>query len=81
MPDIQGKEDLSDVTEQVLSPHKWNKDVESACRMDINVGVVEGDDIKEQVGACVIGPDLNVDSSSLESETDNSGVDTESDSD
>ena len=81
MLDVGGKEDLIDETEQVLPPRKWNKDVEGAWRMDINVGIVEGDDIKEQEGVCVIGSNLNVDSSSSESETDDSGVDTESESD
>jgi hypothetical protein len=27
MPDVEEKEDLSDETEQVLPPRKWNKDV------------------------------------------------------
>jgi len=41
MPDVKGKEDLSDETQQVLAPRKWNKDVEGAWRMDINVEIVE----------------------------------------
>ncbi len=80
MPDVEGKEDLSDETEQVLPPRKWNKDVEGAWRMDINVGIVEDGDIEEQEGICVLGPDYNVNSSGLELETDHSEVDTESDS-
>ena len=28
MPDVKGKEDLSEETQQVLPPCKWNKDVE-----------------------------------------------------
>jgi hypothetical protein len=79
--DVEGKETLSDETEQVLPPRKWNKDVEGAWRMDINVGIVEDGNIEEQEGICVLGPDLNVASSSLELETDHSEVDTESDSD
>ena len=81
MPDVEGKEGLSDETEQVLPPRKWNTNVEGAWRMDINVGIVEDDDIVEQEGLCVIGTNLNVDNSSSESETGDSGVDTESDSD
>jgi hypothetical protein len=30
MLDVEGKEDLSDETKQVLPPCKWNKDVEGA---------------------------------------------------
>ncbi len=81
MPDVEGKEDLSDETEQVLPPRKWNKDVEGAWRMDINVRIVEDGNIKEQEGICVLGSDLNVDSSGSESETDHSEVDNGSDSD
>jgi hypothetical protein len=83
MSDVEGKEDLSDETEQVLPPRKCNKDVEGAWRMDINVRIVEDGNIKEQEGICVLGSDLNVDSSGSESEseTDHSEVDTGSDSD
>jgi hypothetical protein len=35
MPDVEGKENLSNETQQVLPPRKWNKDVEGAWRMDI----------------------------------------------
>ena len=45
----------------MLPSHQWKKDVEGTWRMDINVGIVEGDDIKKQEGVCVIGLDLNVD--------------------
>ncbi len=81
IPDVEGKEDLSDETEQVLPPRKWNKDVEGAWVMDINVKIVEDGDIEEQEGTCALGPDLNVDSSGSESEADHSEVDTGSDSD
>ncbi len=81
MPDVKGKENLSDETQQVLPPHKWNKDVEGAWRMDINVGIVEDDEEHESI--CHDGLDLNVNSnsSSLELETDHdSEVETDSDS-
>jgi hypothetical protein len=81
MPDVEGKEDLSDETEQVLPPRMWNKDVEGAWRMDINIGIVDDGNIEEQDGICVLGPDLNANSSGLELETDHSKVNTESDSD
>jgi hypothetical protein len=80
MPDVEGKEDLSDEIEQVLPPHKWNKDVEGAWRMDNNVRIVEDGNIEEQEGICVLGSDLNVDSSGSELETDHLEVNTGSDS-
>ena len=49
MPDVKGKEDLSNETQQVLAPHKWNKDVEGAWRMDINVEIVENTEEHEVV--------------------------------
>ncbi len=81
MPNVEGKEDLSDEIEQVLPPRKWNKDVEGAWRMYINVRIVEDGNIEEQEGICVLGSDLIVDSSGSEPETDHSEVDTGSDSD
>jgi hypothetical protein len=74
MPDVKGKEDLSDETQQVLPPRKWNKDVEGARRMDINVGFVENTEDHE--GECGVQLDFNVDgegdSSESESYTDHS---------
>ena len=54
----------------MLPPRVWNKDVEGAWRMDINVGIVE--DIEEHEKICDVGSDLNDDSegSGSESETD-----------
>ncbi len=81
MLDVKRKEDLSDETQQVLPPRKWNKDVEGAWRMDINVGIVEN--TEENEGICGVGLDLNDDSkgsgSELENETELSGEE-ESDS-
>ncbi len=77
MPDVKGKEDLSDETQQVLPPRKWNKHVEGAWRMDINVGIVEK--TEEHEGICGVRLDLNDDGkgsgseSESESETDLSG--------
>jgi hypothetical protein len=81
MPDVEGKENLSNETQQVLPPHKWNKDIEGAWRMDINVGIVEDDEEHESI--CHDGPDLNANSngSGSESKTDHdSEVETDSDS-
>ena len=81
MPDFEGKEDLSNETQQVLPPRKWNKDVEGAWRMDFYVRIVE--DIEEHESICDVGSDLNVDSngSGSELETDHdSEVETYSDS-
>ena len=49
--------------------------------MDINVRIVEDGNIEEQEGICVLGSDLDVDSSGSELETDHSEVNTGSDSD
>ena len=76
MPNVKGKEDLSDnKTQQVLAPHKWNKDVEGAWRMDINVEIVENTEEHDEV------MDLNNDGegNGSESEIDLSGEE-ESDS-
>ena len=79
MPDVKGKEDLSEETQQVLPPCKWNKYVEGAWRMDINIGIVEN--TEEHEGICNIWSELSDDSegSGSESETDLSGKE-ESDS-
>jgi hypothetical protein len=68
MPDVKGKEDLSNETQQVLAPRKWNKDVEGAWRMDINVEIVENTEEHEVM-------DLNDDGegNGSESEIDLSG--------
>ena len=41
MPDVEGKENLSDKTQQELPQHKWNKEVEGAWRLDINVALLK----------------------------------------
>jgi hypothetical protein len=67
MPDVKGKEDLSNETQQVLPPRKWNKDVEGAWRMDINVRFVENTEDYE--GVCGVQSDLNVDGEGYSSES------------
>ncbi len=80
MPDVEGKEDLSNKTQQVLPPRIWNKDVEGAWRMDIHVRIVEDMNIEEYEAVSDVGHDFNVNSSGSESETDHSEVETDSDS-
>ncbi len=81
MPNVEGKENLSDETQQVLPPRMWNKDVEGAWRIDTNVEIVE--DAEEHESICHDGPYLNVNSngrgSELETDHD-SEVETDSDS-
>ena len=67
MPDVKGKEDLSDETQQVLPPRKWNKDVEGAWRMDFNVRFVENTEDYE--GVCGVQSDLNNDGKDDSSES------------
>ncbi len=47
MPDVEGKENLIEETQQELPPRKWNEDVEGAWRMDIYVGFVDDSNIEE----------------------------------
>jgi hypothetical protein len=72
MPDVDGKENSIEESQQELPRRKWNKDVEGAWRMDINVGFVENTEDHE--GVCGVQLDLNVegedDSSESESCTD-----------
>ncbi len=68
----------------MLRPRVWNKDVEGAWRMDINVGIVE--DIEEHEKICDVGSDLNDDSEGSGSESeidlsDEEDSDSESNSD
>jgi hypothetical protein len=49
MLDVEGKENWIEKTQQELPRHKWNKDVEGAWRMDINVGFIEDSNIEESV--------------------------------
>jgi hypothetical protein len=66
MPDVEGKEDLSDETQQELPQHKWNKEVEGAWRLDINVGFVEDSNVEESGRNIKLGVESDVESSDLE---------------
>jgi hypothetical protein len=47
MSNVEGKENSIEETQQELPPRKWNKDVEGAWRMDINVSFVDDSNIEE----------------------------------
>ena len=68
MPDVEGKEDLSDETQQELPQRKWNKDVEGAWRLDINVGFVEDSKVEESERNIDLGVESDVESSDSESD-------------
>ncbi len=80
MPDVEGKEGVSDETQQELSPRKWNKDVEGAWRMDINVAIVEDNNIEECESNYVVGYDSNANDSNSESDGEPSEAKTDCDS-
>ena len=54
MPDVEGKEGVSNETQQELLPRKWYTDVEGARRIDINVSIVEDNNIEECEGNYVV---------------------------
>ena len=74
MPDVEGKENVSEETQQVLRQRLWNKNVEGAWRMDINVGIVE--DTEEDEGVWFVGSYLNDDSKGEGSDSKCSETDT-----
>ena len=71
MPDVDGKENSIEETQQELPQRKWNKDVEGAWRMDINVGFVEDSNVEESERNIDLGVESDVESS--ESESDKAG--------
>ncbi len=68
MPDVEGTEDLSDETEQELPQRKWNKDVEGAWQLDINVHFVEDSNVEESERNINLGVESDVKSSDSESD-------------
>ena len=68
MPDVEGKEDMSDKTQQELPQRKWNKDVEGAWRLDINVGFVEDSNVEESERNIGLKVESDVESSDSESD-------------
>ena len=91
MPDVEGKENSNEETEQVLLPSKWNKNVEGAWRMDINVhvgNVVKNDSRSERNSDIRVESDAEMSESLSEPdmeeepyESETSNNDDESDSD
>ena len=66
MPDVEGKDDSIEETQQELPQWKWNKNVEGAQRLDINVGYVEDSNVEESVRNIDLGVESDVESSDLE---------------
>jgi hypothetical protein len=66
MPDAEGKEDLSDKTQQELPQRKWNKDVEGVWRFNFNVGFVEDSNFEDSERNIDLGVELDVESSDSE---------------
>ena len=80
MPDVEGKENLSDETQQELPQRKWNKDVEGAWRLDINIGFVEDSDVEESERNIDLGVESDIESSDSESdETESSASESNND--
>jgi len=57
MPDVDGKEKSIEETQQELPQRKWNKDVEGAWRLDINVSFVEESNVDESERNIKLGVD------------------------
>ncbi len=68
MPDIEGKENSIEETQQELPQRKWNKDVEGAWRFNINVGIIEDSNLEESERNIDLGIELDVKSSDSESD-------------
>ena len=68
MTDVDGKENSIEETQQELPQRKWNKDVEGAWRLDINVGIVEDSNVEESERNIDLGVESDVKSSDLESD-------------
>ena len=68
MPDVDGKENTIKETQQELPKRKWNKDVEGAWRLDINVGFVEESNVEDSERNFYLGVESDVESSDSESD-------------
>ena len=62
MPNVEGKENSIEETQQELPQCKWNKDVEGAWRFDINIGIIEDSNVEESKGNIELGIELDVES-------------------
>lgn len=54
MPDVDGKEDVSEETVQEVPPRKFNKNVEGAWRLDINVSMQADSEERNKVSNDVL---------------------------
>ena len=85
MPDVDGKEDVREETEQEVPPRKFNKNVEGAWRLDINVGIqADSGDTNNNRSAKASNANDGSDTSSSNSDgsiCSDSELDAESDSD
>ncbi len=80
MPNVKGKENSIEETQQELPRHKWNKDVEGAWRMDINVGFIEDSNIEESVKNIDVRVESEAESSdSVSDKAESSASETDSD--
>jgi hypothetical protein len=80
MPDVDGKENSIEETQQELPQRKWNKDVEGAWRLDINVGFVEDSNVEESERNTDLGVESDIESSDSESdETESSASESNND--
>ncbi len=68
MPDVDGKENSIEETQRELPRRKWNKDVEGAWRLDINVGIIEDSNVEVSDRNIDLGVESDVESSDSESD-------------
>ena len=80
MPDVDGKENSIEETQQELPQRKWNKDVEGAWRLDINVGFVEDSNVEVSERHIDLGVECDFESRDSESDEEESSA-SESNSD
>ena len=77
LTDVDGKEGMAIEGEQELLPSKWNKDVEKAWRLDVNIAVSwfdEDDDDVEEEGGIAISEILDDDEQGSEDSSSNMGL-------
>ncbi len=80
MPDVEGKENSIEETKLELPRHKWNKDVEGAWRMDINVGFIKDSNIEESATNIDVRVESEAESSDSDSDkAESSASETDSD--
>ncbi len=68
MPNVEGKENSIEETQQELPQRKWNNDVEGAWRFNINVGIIEDSNVEESERNIDLGIESDIKSSDSESD-------------